>query len=83
MNALRPILLAAGLLLLWQILVSLSGTPAYILPGPLPVAKALATHLPILGPHLVTTVTEILLGLLLGVLLGSSTALAMIISPLL
>lgn len=83
MNALRPILLAAGLLLLWQILVGLSGTPAYILPGPLPVAKALATHLPILGPHLVTTVTEILLGLLLGVLLGSSTALAMIISPLL
>ena len=83
MNALRPILLAAGLLLLWQILVGLSGTPAYILPGPLPVAKALATHLPILGPHLVTTVTEIFLGLLLGVLLGSSTALAMIISPLL
>lgn len=83
MNALRPILVAAGLLLLWQILVGLSGTPAYILPGPLPVAKALATHLPILGPHLVTTVTEILLGLLLGVLLGSSTALAMIISPLL
>ena len=83
MSALRPILLVAGLLLLWQALVSLSGTPAYILPGPLPVAKALATHLPILGPHLATTVTEILLGLVLGVLLGASTALTMIISPLL
>lgn len=83
MNVLRPILIAAGLLLLWQALVSLSGAPHYILPGPLPVAKALVTHLPILGPHLATTVTEILLGLLLGVLLGSTTALAMIISPLL
>jgi len=83
MNALRPILIAAGLLLLWQALVSLSGAPHYILPGPLPVAKALVTHLPILGPHLATTVTEILLGLLLGVLLGSTTALTMIISPLL
>lgn len=83
MNVLRPILIAAGLLLLWQALVSLSGAPHYILPGPLPVAKALVTHLPILGPHLATTVTEILLGLLLGVLLGSTTALTMIISPLL
>lgn len=83
MNALRPILIAAGLLFLWQALVSLSGAPHYILPGPLPVAKALVTHLPILGPHLATTVTEILLGLLLGVLLGSTTALTMIISPLL
>lgn len=83
MNALRPILLVAGLLLLWQALVSLSGTPPYILPGPLPVGRALVTHLPILAPHLATTVTEILLGLLLGVLLGSTTALTMIISPLL
>lgn len=83
MNVLRPILIAAGLLLLWQALVSLSGAPHYILPGPLPVTKALVTHLPILGPHLATTVTEILLGLLLGVLLGSTTALTMIISPLL
>lgn len=83
MKAVRPILLAAGLLLLWQAVVSLSGAPAYILPGPLPVAMALATHLPILGPHLATTVAEILLGLLLGVLLGSTTALTMIISPLL
>lgn len=83
MNALRPFFLAAGLLLLWQALISLSGTPAFILPGPLPVAKALFTHLPILGPHLVTTVIEILIGLLFGVLLGSSTALTMVISPLL
>ncbi|ADW18032.1 binding-protein-dependent transport systems inner membrane component [Desulfobulbus propionicus DSM 2032] len=82
-KGLRLGILAAGLLLLWQLLVSLSGVPPYILPGPLPVARALAIHLPVLGPHLVTTLTEIVLGLLLGTVLGTSTALAMIVSPLL
>lgn len=83
MNQSRGLILAAGLLVLWQLLVSLTGVPAYILPGPWPVAKALASHLPLLGGHLVTTLTEILLGLLLGTLLGTCSALAMILSPLL
>jgi len=83
MKALRLLLLATGLLVLWQLLVILTGTPPYILPGPLPVARALISHLPVLGSHLVTTLTEILLGLLLGTLLGTSSALAMIVSPLL
>ena len=52
MKYLRALILAGGLLLLWQILVSLSGVPAFILPGPWPVAKALATHLPLLAGHL-------------------------------
>jgi putative hydroxymethylpyrimidine transport system permease protein len=83
MSALRPLILTAGLLVLWQLLVLFTGAPPYILPGPLPVARALATHLAVLGPHLATTLTEIVLGLLIGTLLGSSTALAMIVSPLL
>ena len=83
MNALRPLILTAGLLVLWQLLVIFTGAPPYILPGPLPVAKALVTHLAVLGPHLATTLTEIVFGLLIGTLLGSSTALAMIVSPLL
>lgn len=83
MNALRPLILTAGLVVLWQLLVIFTGAPPYILPGPLPVAKALVTHLAVLGPHLATTLTEIVLGLLIGTLLGSSTALAMIVSPLL
>lgn len=83
MKYLRGLILAGGLLLLWQTLVSLSGVPAFILPGPWPVAKALFSHLPLLCNHLATTFTEILLGLLLGTLLGTSSALAMILSPLL
>ncbi len=83
MKALRLLLLAAGLLALWQLLVYLTEAPPYILPGPLPVGRALITHLPVLIKHLGTTLTEILLGLLIGTLLGTSSALAMIVSPLL
>ena len=83
MNHLRLPLLATGLITLWQLVVLLTGVPPYILPGPLPVARALVAHLPVLAPHLATTVIEILLGLVLGTLLGSAAALTMILSPLL
>jgi putative hydroxymethylpyrimidine transport system permease protein len=83
MNLRRPLILAAGLIALWQLLVALTGVPPYILPGPLPVARAIAAHLPALAGHLGVTLAEILLGLALGTLLGVSAALAMILSPLL
>ena len=83
MNRLRLPILTIGLLGLWQLLVSLTGVPPYILPGPFPVGRALVNHLPMLLPHLGTTVAEILLGLTIGTLLGASSALAMIVSPLL
>ena len=83
MKHLRLPLLALGLITLWQLVVLATGVPPYILPGPLPVARALVAHLPMLAPHLATTVIEILLGLVLGTLLGSAAALTMILSPLL
>jgi putative hydroxymethylpyrimidine transport system permease protein len=83
MSALRLIVLAAGLIGLWQLLVSITQVPPYILPGPLPVALALAERWPILLAHLWTTAFEIVAGLLIGTLLGTSCALTMIISPLL
>ena len=83
MKHLRPPLLILSLITLWQLVVLGTGVPPYILPGPLPVARALVAHLPVLAPHLATTVIEILLGLVLGTLLGSAAALTMILSPLL
>lgn len=83
MNILRPIILTGGLVLLWQLLVSLTGAPPFILPGPLPVGRALLNSFPVLLSHLGTTLTEILLGLALGTILGTSAALVMILSPLL
>jgi putative hydroxymethylpyrimidine transport system permease protein len=83
MSALRLILLAAGLIGLWQLLVLATQVPPYILPGPLPVVLALAEQWPVLLKHLWTTAFEIIAGLLIGTLLGTSSALTMIISPLL
>lgn len=83
MNRLRGLILAAGLLLMWQLLVLVTGVPPYILPGPLPVVMALYTHFHLLSGHLIITLTEILLGLILGTLLGTISALVMVLSPLL
>lgn len=83
MNILRPLILTAGFLFLWQLLVTLTGAPPYILPGPLPVGHALIDKFPVLLSHLGTTLAEILLGLALGTILGTSAALVMILSPLL
>lgn len=83
MNFLRPLVLTAGFLVLWQILVTLTGAPPYILPGPLPVGHALVDKFPLLLSHLGTTLAEILLGLALGTILGTSAALVMVLSPLL
>lgn len=83
MNILRPLILTAGFLFLWQLLVTLTGAPPYILPGPLPVGHSLVDKFPVLLSHLGTTLAEILLGLALGTILGTSAALVMILSPLL
>lgn len=77
----RLVCIAVGLLLFWQGIVVFTEAPSYILPGPLPVAKALASSFPVLMGHLRTTLIEIILGLILGTSLGISCALAMIALP--
>ena len=83
MKVTRLIVLGCGLLLLWQLLVIVTGAPHYILPGPIPVFYAIINHWAALLEHLQTTLTEIILGILLGTFLGVSTALTMTLSPLL
>lgn len=75
MKHLRPLVILAGLLGLWQALVWLTGAPSYILPGPVAVAGALVERWDSLLWHAGVTVAEILLGLLLGTGLGVASAL--------
>ena len=79
----RQLVLLCGLLACWQMLVLLTGVPAYIIPGPMPVAKALCANWRMFAPHLGTTLAEIVLGLTLGTMLGASTALFITASSLL
>lgn len=77
----RPVLVCLGPLVLWQAIVSIAGTPPYLLPGPGPVLARLVDSAPLLFGHALVTTTEILAGLALGVLIGSVSALLMLMLP--
>jgi putative hydroxymethylpyrimidine transport system permease protein len=78
MNALRLLLIAVGLMFGWQVIIWLSGVPDYILPSPARVAISMVGHFKHLYPHALTTIGEVLAGLILGALLGATSALLMI-----
>ena len=80
MRIIRLIFIAVGLVLVWQTIVLLTHVPPYILPAPVNVAKAALTHARPLFDHALTTLFEIIAGLLLGTLLGAISALSMIAS---
>jgi len=80
MRIIRLIFISVGLVLVWQTIVLLTHAPPYILPGPASVAKAALTHAGPLFDHAMTTLFEIIAGLLLGTLLGALSALSMITS---
>ncbi len=73
----RPLAILVGLLVLWELVVWLSGVPPYILPAPHEVAVAWAARWALILEHWVITTAEILLGLAIGTVLGCSSALIM------
>jgi putative hydroxymethylpyrimidine transport system permease protein len=77
MVALRGLVLFAGLLFLWQLIVFLFQLPPYILPGPRLVLEALISQHALLMAQTWPTVIETLLGLFLGTLTGIIGALGM------
>ncbi|HID3653167.1 TPA: ABC transporter permease [Serratia marcescens] len=76
----RGLTVFAGLLLLWW-LAAQSGIPAFLLPTPGAVAQALWDGRGYLAWHTLVTASEIVSGLVLGVMLGAALALCMIFSP--
>jgi NitT/TauT family transport system permease protein len=75
----------------WQLVVTVGGYPHFILPGPLAVAQRFVNGWTdgIIGPHFLTTLSEVLLGLavgglaglLTGILLARSRLAARMLSP--
>lgn len=74
----RGLIAAAGLVLLWQGLVWVTGVPPFLLPSPWRVAQALAARWDSIAGHALVTGTQILAGLALGALLGSAMALTLV-----
>ncbi|MBS4045693.1 MAG: ABC transporter permease [Alphaproteobacteria bacterium] len=82
MNSLfRTFVTLLGLLLLWQGIVWVFDLPPYILPAPDRVAVAFANNAALLLSEATVTVTEMLLGLLFGSLLGATAAITLLLSP--
>jgi putative hydroxymethylpyrimidine transport system permease protein len=77
MKIIRPLIIAILLIIIWQLIVSISNAPPYILPTPRLVLEALIGRGDIIIQHAGVTLTEIIFGLLLGTLLGSFSALTL------
>jgi putative hydroxymethylpyrimidine transport system permease protein len=73
----RPLIVFAGLLAVWQAVVWISAAPPYILPGPALVAQALAERSDLILGHAGVTVFEIAAGFVLGAAVGIGSALAL------
>jgi putative hydroxymethylpyrimidine transport system permease protein len=77
----RTVLVAGCLILFWHILVKLADLPAFILPSPFGVMMALYHNTELIAHHAIVTITEILVGLVLGAILGGLTAIGLALSP--
>ena len=74
----RPLIVVLGLLLGWETLVRMLEMPGYILPGPTQVALSMHDNASLLWDNTLVTMTEMLLGLGLGVSFGVLLALLLV-----
>ncbi|MBB71085.1 MAG: ABC transporter permease [Legionellales bacterium] len=75
----RGCITTLGLLMLWQLAVWLFALPPYILPGPLLVIKTWWLAKSLIAQQSLITISETLLGLVIGSLLGCIAALILVL----
>jgi putative hydroxymethylpyrimidine transport system permease protein len=75
-SALRYLFIIISLLLLWQGIVTFWQVPAYLLPSPLQVMAVFQDQFSIIAAESLPTITETLLGFILGIFFGCLTALS-------
>ena len=76
-----PVLIILAGLGLWELIVRLAHVPGYLLPAPSAIAADLAADWPVLGPALLVTVQEVLLGFVIAAVAGVGLAVALHLSP--
>ncbi|MEM1362671.1 MAG: ABC transporter permease [Pseudomonadota bacterium] len=77
---LNGVLVSFGLILAWQALVWGADLPPFILPSPPRVAEAFWQNRHLIAWHAMITLTEVIIGLALGAILGAATALGLALS---
>jgi len=75
----RSCIVFSGLILMWELLVLALHLPSYILPSPAQVFFSGSENFSTLAAHALPTIIETLLGLMLGIVFGCSTAILMAI----
>ena len=70
-----------GLIIVWQVVVLITDVPRFILPPPALVYTAFVENWRLIAEHGLVTFTEVMLGLMIGILLGVATALQLELSP--
>ncbi len=81
MSARLPLIGILLFIALWQAVVSLTGLPRFILPGPLLVLEAMWTNRELILEHALVTLAEVLIGMAVGALLGGLSAVYLAYSP--
>jgi len=76
-----PALIILAGLGLWELIVRLAHVPGYLLPAPSSIAADMATDWPVLGPALLVTLQEVLLGFLVAAAAGVGLAVLLHLSP--
>ena len=79
-RAVRPLVTLASLIAVWWAIGRAAAIPAYLLPDPFSVARALWHQRDLLIWSTLTTFSETVLGLIIGTVLGAACALAMVFS---
>lgn len=82
MRSLWVVISAGFAILVWQLVVTLTGVPHFILPSPTQVLSTLINSRELIAWHASITIMEVLVGLLIGSFLGIATALNLMIFPL-
>jgi putative hydroxymethylpyrimidine transport system permease protein len=82
MIALRALGVAAGLVFLWQAAILIFAPPPFMLPAPWDVFAALRDRPDLWRVHAVVTLSETIVGLILGTLIGVAFALLMSFLPI-
>lgn len=81
MRSLWVVISAGFAILVWQLVVTLTGVPHFILPSPTQVLSTLINSRELIAWHASITIMEVLVGLLIGSFLGIATALNLMIFP--
>lgn len=74
---LRLVVLLVGIVAFWYAVIAVTGTPSFILPPPDAVFESLINDAGLLADNALTTISEILLGMVFGISIGCLTALWM------